>query len=158
MANNFSLHGADGFKPPAATLCAMFDHAVAAAPDSVALRYLDAVLTYRELGCAVEALAQRLATMVEPGDIVALVLPDSIEFHLAYFAALKVRAPPALLNPVYPAAELSRLACAARCERVLFEQGIAPEQPTRASSPRGTESLRTLRWRELDSNFRFRAR
>jgi hypothetical protein len=40
------------------------------------------------------------------------------------------------------------------CERVLFEQGIAPEQPTTASPPRGTESLRTLRWRETDSNFR----
>jgi hypothetical protein len=46
-------------------------------------------------------------------------------------------------------------AAGARCERVLFEQGSAPEQPTRASSPRGTESLRTLRWREMDSNFRF---
>jgi long-chain acyl-CoA synthetase len=109
MAANFSLHGADGFKPSAATLCAMFDHAVAAAPDSVALRHLDAVLTYRDLGRAVEALAQRLATMVEPGETVALILPNSIEFHLAYFAAVKVLAAPALLNPVYPAAQLSPL-------------------------------------------------
>src|SRR5271156_3709998 len=109
MEPDLSLHGADGFKPSAATLCAMFDHAVAAAPDSVALRHLDAVLTYRELGRAVEALAQRLATMVEPGETVALVLPNSIEFHIAYFAALKALAAPALLNPVYPAAELSRL-------------------------------------------------
>ena len=31
-----------------------------------------------------------------------------------------------------------------------------PEQPTRASSPRGTESLETLRWRGLDSNLRSR--
>jgi hypothetical protein len=31
--------------------------------------------------------------------------------------------------------------------------GIAPEQRTRASSPSGTESLRTLRWREMDSNY-----
>ena len=109
MKPDLSLHGADGFKPSAATLCAMFDHAVAAAPDSVALRHLDAVLTYRDLGRAVEALAQRLATMVEPGETVALVLPNSIEFHLAYFAALKALAAPALLNPVYPAAQLSPL-------------------------------------------------
>src|SRR5271156_5360740 len=111
MEPDLSLHGADGFKPSAATLCAMFDHAVAAAPDSVALRHLDAVLTYRELGRAVEALAQRLATMVEPGETVALVLPNSIEFHLAYFAALKALAAPALLNPVYPGG--SALAAAA---------------------------------------------
>src|SRR5271163_1661673 len=102
MAADFSLHGADGFKPSAATLCAMFDHAVAAAPDSVALRHLDSVLTYRDLSRAVEALAQCLASMVEPGETVALVLPNSIEFHLAYFAALKALAAPALLNPVYP--------------------------------------------------------
>ena len=36
--------------PPVATLCAMFDHAVATAPDKVALRHLDVVLTYREMG------------------------------------------------------------------------------------------------------------
>src|SRR5271154_2474867 len=109
MEPDLCLHGAGRFKPSAATLCAMFDHAVAAAPDSVALRQLDAVLTYRELGRAVEALARRLATMVEPGETVALVLPNSIEFHLAYFAALKALAAPALLNPVYPAAQLSPL-------------------------------------------------
>jgi acyl-CoA synthetase (AMP-forming)/AMP-acid ligase II len=47
--------------------------------------------------------------MVEPGATVALVLPNSIEFHLAYFAALKALAAPAPLNPVYPAAQLSPL-------------------------------------------------
>jgi acyl-CoA synthetase (AMP-forming)/AMP-acid ligase II len=31
-------------------------------------------------------------------DRVALVLPNSIEFHIAYFAALKARAAPALLG------------------------------------------------------------
>jgi long-chain acyl-CoA synthetase len=109
MDADFSLHGGNGFKPPVATLCAMFDHAVATAPDSVALRHLNAVLTYRDLGRAVEALARRLATMVEPGEIVAVVLPNSVEFHIAYFAALKALAAPALLNPVYPAAQLSPL-------------------------------------------------
>ena len=49
MEPDLSLHGANGYNPPAATLCAMFDHAVAAAPDSVALRHLDVVLTYRDL-------------------------------------------------------------------------------------------------------------
>jgi long-chain acyl-CoA synthetase len=47
--------------------------------------------------------------MVEPGEIVALVLPNSVEFHIAYFAALKALAAPALLNPAYPAAQLSPL-------------------------------------------------
>ena len=66
-------------------------------------------LTYREVGRAVATLAHRLARIVKPGEVVALVLPNSIEFHIAYFAALKVLAAPALLNPHYPAIELSRL-------------------------------------------------
>src|SRR6266446_2670757 len=77
---------------PASTLCSMFDHAVARAPDKVALRHRGAALTYRELGRAVAALARRLATMVAAGEVVAIVQPNSIEFHVAYFAALKALA------------------------------------------------------------------
>ena len=109
MEQNLSLHGREARNAPVATLCAMFDHAVATAPDKVALRHLDVALTYREVGRAVAALAQRLAPIVSPGEVVALVLPNSTEFHIAYFAALKVLAAPALLNPSYPAAQLSPL-------------------------------------------------
>jgi long-chain acyl-CoA synthetase len=109
MKHDFSLPGADRQEAPVATLSTLFDQAVAAAPDKVALRRLDAVLTYRELGRAVEALARRLARLVEPGDVVALLLPNSLEFPIAYFAALKVLAIPALLNPQYPAAQLAPL-------------------------------------------------
>jgi long-chain acyl-CoA synthetase len=109
MEQNLSLHGREARNAPVATLCAMFDHAVAAAPDKVALRHLDVALTYREVGRAVTALAQRLAPIVTPGEVVALLLPNSIEFHIAYFAALKALAAPALLNPLYPAAQLSPL-------------------------------------------------
>src|SRR5712671_2799903 len=109
MEHDLSLHHADELKAPVATLCAMFDCAVATAPERVALRHLGAALTYRELGRAVAALAQRLAAMVAPGEVVALVLPNTIEFHIAYFAALKALAAPALLNPLYPAAQLSPL-------------------------------------------------
>jgi long-chain acyl-CoA synthetase len=109
MEPDYTLHGADDLKAPASTLCAMFDHAVLSAPDKVAIRHLGAALTYRELGRAVAALARRLAAMVAPGEAVAIVLPNSIEFHVAYFAALKALAAPALLNPVYPAVELAPL-------------------------------------------------
>ena len=109
MDQDLSLHGREARNAPVATLCAMFDHAVATAPDKVALRHLDVALTYREVGRAVTALAQRLAPIVSPGEVVALLLPNSIEFHIAYFAALKVLAAPALLNPSYPAVQLSPL-------------------------------------------------
>ena len=108
MEPDYTLHGADDLKAPASTLCAMFDHAVLSAPDKVAIRHLGAALTYRELGRAVAALARRLAAMVAAGEVVAIVLPNSIEFHVAYFAALKALAAPALLNPVYPASSWRR--------------------------------------------------
>jgi len=119
MEAGLSVQGADELKAPAVTLCAMFDHAVSTAPERMALRHLGAVLTYRELGRAVEALAQRLAAMVVPGEILALVLPNSIEFCIAYLAALKVLAAPALLNPLYPAAQLSPLLQEATARAVL---------------------------------------
>jgi long-chain acyl-CoA synthetase len=109
MEHDLSLRGAEARAAPIATLCAMFDRAVATAPDKVALRHLGVALTYREVGRAVAALAQRLAPIVTPGEVVALVLPNSIEFHIAYFAALKALAAPALLNSLYPAVQLSAL-------------------------------------------------
>ena len=109
MGPDYTLRSADDLKVPASTICAMFDHAVASVPDKVAIRYRGAALTYRELGRAVASLARRLAASVAPGDVVAIILPNSIEFHVAYFAALKALATPALLNPIYPATELAPL-------------------------------------------------
>jgi len=39
MEHGPSLDGADARKPPLATLCAAFDHAVATSPHKVALRH-----------------------------------------------------------------------------------------------------------------------
>jgi long-chain acyl-CoA synthetase len=109
MGNDLPLRSSEADSASGATLCAMLDHAVATAPEKVALRHLGVSLTYREMGRAVATLARRLAPIVKPGEVVALVLPNSIEFHIAYFAALKALAAPALLNPLYPAIQLSRL-------------------------------------------------
>ncbi len=111
------MHGVGEARPALATISAVFDYAVASAPDAVALRHLDTVLTYREEGRAVAALAQRLADAT--GGVVALVLPNSAEFHVAYYAALRALATPALLNPTYPAAQLEPLLRAAAPRIVL---------------------------------------
>jgi long-chain acyl-CoA synthetase len=95
--------------PTRATVSAMLDQAVADAPDAVAFRHRDASLTYGEARRAVAALARRLASFVEPGAVAALVLPNSIEFGIAYFAALEALTTPALLNPSFPAPQLETL-------------------------------------------------
>ncbi len=111
--------GAGKPKQPVKTLCDMFDQSVGEAPERLALRHLGITLTYRELGRAVSTLAQRLAEMVVPGEVVALLLPNSIEFQVAYFGALKALAAPALLNPLYPEVQLSPLLRAASARVVL---------------------------------------
>jgi len=87
----------------------MFDRAVATKPRTVALRHLGVALTYQEMGRAVAALARRFSLTLVPGEVIALVLPNSIEFQISYFAALKALTAPALLNPLYPAAQLAPL-------------------------------------------------
>ena len=109
MPVDLSPRGIDDGQAPLSTLCALFDHAVATGPETVALRHFDTALTWREMGRAVWAMARRLAELVAPGDVVALVLPNSIEFHIAYFATLKALAAPGLLNPLYPAVQLAPL-------------------------------------------------
>lgn len=96
-------------RPDLRTVSAIFGHAAATAPEAVALRHREAALTYREEGRAVAALARRLAGLAAPGEVVALLLPNAPEFHVAYFAALRAATPPALLNPLYPAPQLEPL-------------------------------------------------
>jgi len=109
MKTELVLETTAEFAAPMSTLCDMFDRAVATAPRTVALRHLGVALTYHEMGRAVAALARRLSSTMVPGDVIALVLPNSIEFQIAYFAALKALTGPALLNPLYPAAQLGPL-------------------------------------------------
>ncbi len=67
MEQDLFRRGGKAGSAPVATLCAMFDHAVATAPNEVALCHSGVALTYREVGRAVAALAQRLAPIVRPG-------------------------------------------------------------------------------------------
>ena len=121
-------------RPDFATLSAMFAHAVSTAPDTVALRHGDASLTYREEGRAVSALAHRLAAVAAPGEAVALLLPNSIEFRVAFFAALEALAAPALLSPLYPGPQLEPLLrdAAPRAAQALAEAELRPGALERA--------------------------
>jgi len=103
------VHGVGEQRPYFETLSAIFADAAVTMPDAVAWRHRDASLTYREAALAVAALARRIALLAEPSQSVALLLPNSIEFCLAYWATLEAVAVPALLNPLYPAPQLQPL-------------------------------------------------
>ncbi|OXM71522.1 AMP-binding protein [Amycolatopsis vastitatis] len=67
-------------------------------------------LTYRQAEAAAQAQARRLADAgVEPGDRVALRLPTSVDFVVAFFGALRAGAIVVPLSPQVPGPELGKL-------------------------------------------------
>jgi 1-acyl-sn-glycerol-3-phosphate acyltransferase len=97
----------------ARTLVETLEWHVGRHPDRLHLTVLEddatalAALTYRELADAARALAQGLIERdVTPGDRVALMLPTSRDFFVAFFGILYVGAVPV---PIYPPMRLSQL-------------------------------------------------
>jgi long-chain acyl-CoA synthetase len=80
--------------------------AAARRPDGTALITAETRLTWSDVDRRVTAAARRLATMTAPGDRVAIVLDNSVEFVAAYFGTLRAGRVAVPLNPGYTADEL----------------------------------------------------
>jgi len=92
---------------PLVPLTRLLDDATSAYPEHVALAFLGARTTYRELSRQVELFARVLADLgVGKGDRVALVLPNCPQNVVAVFAALRLGAVVVEHNPLYTEAEL----------------------------------------------------
>jgi acyl-CoA synthetase (AMP-forming)/AMP-acid ligase II len=94
----------------APTLPALLERAAREAPDAEAFRYRDERLTYRDW----ERLAGRLAAAlaergVRPGDVVALLLPTTPLYMIAYLAAARLGAVTAGINVRYRRAEIAHI-------------------------------------------------
>ncbi|MDT3398208.1 AMP-binding protein [Streptomyces sp. B1866] len=127
-------------RQPCDTVVQAFWHAVAAAPDRVAVRHGDRTLTYRAYGRCVAALAARLERAGAAGGRVAVVLPSGPEAAVAVFAALAARAQVALLNPGYPAPEMRPLLADADPAAVVTGGGAA-DVPAALAAERGVPVL-----------------
>src|SRR5687768_704029 len=76
--------------------------------DKTALLWDDGKLTWSELDRHASGFSQYLSTRgVVAGDRVALLLPNGVEFVVAFLAVLKLGATPAPLNPLVKAEELA---------------------------------------------------
>ncbi|MBB2945906.1 long-chain acyl-CoA synthetase [Actinoplanes lutulentus] len=75
-------------------------------PDRPALIAGDAVLTWAELDSQVSAAARWTAARTAPGDRIALVLGNTVDFAIAYFGVLRAGRVAVPLNPGYTADEL----------------------------------------------------
>ncbi len=83
---------------PLHTLCDVWDNTVAKFPRKVAVIFDSRPYTYGELDAGVRRLAARLQQLgVEPGDRVAVAMPNGIEFYQAYWSILRCGA---VLSPV----------------------------------------------------------
>ena len=92
------------------TLGVMLEESCRSYPHNMATVYEDRVLTYRELGRAVNAVGNRLARMgIIKGDRVAVMLPNIPEFIISYFAVVKLGAVAVTINTMSTPYELRHL-------------------------------------------------
>ena len=104
----------------------LFEHAVDAAPDNLALKVGDRVATYADLERDANRLAHYLAANgVKPGDHVAIYSKNSIEHVVAVLATVKLRATTINVNYRYVEGELDYLFDNADVVALLFERTYA---------------------------------
>lgn len=95
---------------PELTLYQALHRVIQAYPNKPALTFGEQTLTFREFGAQVDALARKLRGIgVQPGDKVALLLPNCLEFVYAFFALPALGAVIVPLNPVYRQKEIQHI-------------------------------------------------
>ena len=92
---------------PTQSLVDLIDASVATYKNNVALEFFGATTTYADLGDQISRAAEALRKLgVQPGDRVALVLPNCPQHVVAFYAALRLGAIVIEHNPLYTAKEL----------------------------------------------------
>lgn len=92
----------------APTVASAFKAAVENAPDALYCKSTAGALSYAQAAGAIQSLADELRNDVR-GRVVALILPNSPAFLIAYFATLFAGGRPALINHGHPEATLVKL-------------------------------------------------
>lgn len=98
----------ESWKLDAPTIASAFKAAVKRTPDAIFCKSASGKLTYAQAAGAVQSLADELRPTAR-GRPVALILPNSRAFLIAYFATLFAGGRPALINHGNPPATISKL-------------------------------------------------
>ncbi len=122
------------FEPPARFLPELLGDNAARFPERRALVFFGKALSYRALDAAVDHFAAGLLKLgIQRGDRVALYLPNSPQYVIAFYAALRLGAVAVPCNPLYVARELEhQLADAGAKAVVTFGPYFATVQQVRA--------------------------
>lgn len=92
---------------PTESLVALYERSVSEAADSIALEFFGRTTTYAAFGEQIERVAEGLRRLgVNAGDRVALVLPNSPQHVIAFYAVLRLGAVVVEHNPLYTEREL----------------------------------------------------
>ena len=124
---------------PDAPLSELLETAARFYPDRVAIDFLGAAMTYRELLEASERAAQVLRTSgVHKGDRVALIMPNCPQHAVALYGALRIGAVVAEHNPLAPAEEIrSQLDAHGARVVIVWEKGVGLVTDAAAGSHNG---------------------
>ena len=128
---------------PDAPLSELLETAARFYPDRVAIDFLGAVMTYRELLEASERAAQVLRTSgVHKGDRVALIMPNCPQHAVALYGALRIGAVVAEHNPLAPAEEIrSQLDAHGARVVIVWEKGVGLVTDPRPTSGTDGDAL-----------------
>ncbi len=92
---------------PSKSVGDLFNEAASKYADDPALWFLDSWVTYRELQKMIDSFASYLHQIgVKKGDVVAIHLPNCIQYEVAYFAIAKIGAVSTGINPTYKPLEI----------------------------------------------------
>jgi long-chain acyl-CoA synthetase len=92
---------------PQISLSDLLRDTAAAFPEDKAIVFLDSVMSYRELDEAVDSMATGLAKLgLKKGDVLALILPNSPQFVISFYAAQRLGMAATAINPTYKALEI----------------------------------------------------
>ena len=95
-------------EPPEEPIFIELEKAALEFPQVVATDFMGARLTYRQLAEQVNRFASSLSAMgVEPGDRIAIMLPNCPQIIIAYYAALSIGAVVVMTNPMYVEREMA---------------------------------------------------
>ena len=92
----------------AETVAQAFLDTVHSSPNSIYCKSASGSLTYGQAAGAIQTLTQEIRPIAQ-GQPVALILPNSIAFLIAYFATLLAGATPALINHAHPETTIRKL-------------------------------------------------
>ncbi|MFE3698557.1 non-ribosomal peptide synthase/polyketide synthase, partial [Nocardia tengchongensis] len=121
---------ASPFAAAEATISGLFDLAVAAHPERVAVRFGDEELTYFELDRRANVLARRLiGEGAGPESLVAVLLPRSADLVVALLAVIKTGAGYVPIDPSYPADRIAFVLSDAQPTSVITDSTVQVELP-----------------------------